>query len=254
MVRHAIVTGCGRAAGIGSSVVKKLAAHGWHISCCDVSCEPAFQQSLTSLGTSVVSFYPVDLTDSSAVSSFVQKAVEAFGPVHLLVNNAAVSNPYLQVEDPANTSILTEFQRVLSINLVAPFNLSRLVLPHMPDGDAAIVHVASTRARQSEPDSEAYAASKGGLCALAHAQAASLGPRKIRVNAILPGWIDTSTAGPTALRKEDHAWHSVGRVGLPDDVAEAVLFLADGRRSGFITGQDLVVDGGVSTRMRYPEE
>lgn len=116
---------------------------------------------------------------------------------------------------------------------------------------------------------QGYAAAKAGLLGLTHAQAASLAPRGIRVNVVLPGWIDTSAedggsnggsaagggagGGAGGLRAEDHAWHWAGRVGVPSDVAEMVAFLADEGRAGFITGQQFVVDGGVTKRMTYPE-
>lgn len=105
---------------------------------------------------------------------------------------------------------------------------------------------------------QGYGAAKAGLLGLTHAQAASLADRGIRVNAVLPGWIDTTdpaeTGGKSVLRPEDHAWHWAGRVGVPADVAEMVAFLADNSKSGFITGQQFVVDGGVAKRMTYPEE
>jgi NAD(P)-dependent dehydrogenase (short-subunit alcohol dehydrogenase family) len=138
----------------------------------------------------------------------------------------------------------------LPLHPSGPYLLSLALQDRMPPGRAAIIHISSTRALQSEPGCEAYAASKAGLLGLAHAQAASLAGR-VRVNAVLPGWIDTGI-GP-ALREEDHAWHSAGRVGTPADVAELCLFLADGDKAGFITGQQFVMDGGVSKRMVYPE-
>ena len=104
--------------------------------------------------------------------------------------------------------------------------------------------MASTRALQSEPDTFAYAAAKGGVTSLTHAMAVSLGP-EVRVNAIAPGWINSSGE---ALSEEDHAQHPVGRVGEPSDIADAVLYLAD---AGFVTGQVLVVDGGMTRKMIY---
>ncbi|CAD7926054.1 unnamed protein product [Amoebophrya sp. A120] len=123
--------------------------------------------------------------------------------------------------------------------------------------DVSIIYVSSTRATQSEPDTEGYAAAKGGLLALTHAQAASFGEnanhprgnRFVRVNCISPGWIDTG--GTEKADEGDCVWHSVSRIGRPDDVANAVVFLADANKSGFMTGQELVLDGGVCKRMRY---
>ncbi len=102
----------------------------------------------------------------------------------------------------------------------------------------------------SEPNTESYAATKGGLVALTHALAVSLGP-DIRVNCVSPGWIETKDYG--ALRRKDHVQHPVGRVGKPQDIAEIVGFLLDGKRSGFVTGANFVVDGGMTRKMIYEE-
>jgi NAD(P)-dependent dehydrogenase (short-subunit alcohol dehydrogenase family) len=115
-------------------------------------------------------------------------------------------------------------------------------------GAAAIVNIASTRALQSEPNTEAYAASKGGIVALTHALAVSLGPA-VRVNCISPGWIDVRAS---QLSDQDHAQHPVGRVGKPLDIAKLVLFLLS-EDAGFITGQNFVVDGGMTRKMIYEE-
>jgi NAD(P)-dependent dehydrogenase (short-subunit alcohol dehydrogenase family) len=112
----------------------------------------------------------------------------------------------------------------------------------------AVVTIASTRARMSEPDTEAYAASKGGLVALSHALAMSLGP-DVRVNAISPGWIDV--AGER-LRPEDHAQHPAGRVGRPEDVASLAAWLLDPAQA-FVTGSEFVLDGGMTRKMIYLE-
>jgi NAD(P)-dependent dehydrogenase (short-subunit alcohol dehydrogenase family) len=112
----------------------------------------------------------------------------------------------------------------------------------------AIVNIASTRALQSEPDTEAYAAAKGGMVALTHALAISLGPQ-VRVNCVSPGWIDT---GKSKLRRADHRQHPAGRVGRAEDIAETVAFLLS-EKSGFTTGANFVVDGGMTRKMIYEE-
>ena len=117
---------------------------------------------------------------------------------------------------------------------------------------SSIINISSTRALMSEPHTEAYSACKAGLLGLTHSLSQSLSDRGIRVNAVLPGWIDT--IGGVGLLPEDHAWHAVGRVGVPEDVAEMVAFLANSSTAGFITGQEFVVDGGVTKKMVYPEE
>jgi NAD(P)-dependent dehydrogenase (short-subunit alcohol dehydrogenase family) len=116
--------------------------------------------------------------------------------------------------------------------------------PHLRAAHGAIVNIASTRALQSEPDTEAYAASKGGLVALSHALAMSLGPR-VRVNCVSPGWI-----AHAKVRKKDHAQHPVGRVGRDEDVAGLVAYLLSDA-AGFVTGQNFVIDGGMTRKMIY---
>ena len=102
----------------------------------------------------------------------------------------------------------------------------------------------------SEANTESYSASKGGLLALTHALAISLGP-DVRVNCVSPGWIETKNYG--ALRLKDHSQHPAGRVGKPEDIAEIVAWLLDGKRSGFVTGANFVVDGGMTRKMIYEE-
>jgi hypothetical protein len=114
----------------------------------------------------------------------------------------------------------------------------------------AMVFIASTRALMSEANTESYSASKGGLVALSHALAISLGP-DVRVNCVSPGWI--ATKNYAALRRKDHAQHPVGRVGKPQDIAEIVAWLLDAKRSGFVTGANFVVDGGMTRKMIYEE-
>jgi len=151
-----------------------------------------------------------------------------------------------------------DWDRVISVNLRGAYLCSRYATPHMPRG-SAIVNIASTRALMSEPDTEPYAASKAGLLGLTHALALTLGERGIRVNAISPGWIDVSNWKKSSARRQvelserDHGQHPAGRVGRPEDIAELCLFLSDTQRSGFITGQNFVCDGGMTKKMLYVE-
>ena len=143
---------------------------------------------------------------------------------------------------------LAEWSLVLATNLTSTFLLARATADLLAAAGGAIVTIASTRARMSEPDTESYAASKGGLVALTHALAVSLGPA-VRANAILPGWIDVRGE---ALRPVDHAQHPAGRVGTPADIAAMAAWLL-GPESGFVTGAAFVADGGMTRKMIYAE-
>ena len=149
------------------------------------------------------------------------------------------------------------WENMLKTNLTGAFLMVKHAAPCLAQQKGAIVNISSTRALQSEPDTEAYSASKGGLVALTHALAMSFAG-SIRVNVILPGWIDVSSLrkkeNRTAVRltREDHLQHPAGRVGVPDDIAALTAFLL-GDEAGFITGQSFVVDGGMTKKMIYVE-
>jgi hypothetical protein len=150
---------------------------------------------------------------------------------------------------------LEVWNRYLATNLTGCFLMAKYCVPHLRQARGAIVNIASTRAIQSEPHTEAYSSTKGGLVALTHALAVSLGPQ-IRVNCVSPGWIAVSEWKKRSQRKaadlrpEDHAQHPAGRVGTPGDVAALVAFLISDK-AGFITGQNFVVDGGMTRKMMY---
>ena len=150
---------------------------------------------------------------------------------------------------------LADWNRVIGVNLTGPFLCAKHLTPLLRARKGAIVNIASTRAFMSEPNTEAYSASKGGIAALTHALAASLGP-DIRVNSISPGWIETESWRKSATRRTptltdaDHAQHPAGRVGQPDDIAAMVEFLAFGE-SGFMTGANVMIDGGMTRKMIY---
>jgi NAD(P)-dependent dehydrogenase (short-subunit alcohol dehydrogenase family) len=212
-----------------------------------------------------------DLSSRDDIKAAVQIVNQTFdGKLDLLINNAFPTTLSLSEDrrmEAEGDAMEQEWDLKIAIGLTAPFLLGRLCVPMLAAGNSTstspgtIINVSSTRAYQSEPDHEAYSAAKAGLLGLTQSMSVSLGHRhKIRVNAIIPGWIhviNESKAGDEkaakwedGLSKEDIAWHPAGRVGQADDVARAVDYLV---RSDFITGQEMVVDGGVGRKMVYPE-
>jgi NAD(P)-dependent dehydrogenase (short-subunit alcohol dehydrogenase family) len=161
-----------------------------------------------------------------------------------------VSNAGIMIRKPLRRLTLPEWHRVLDTNLTAAFLLARTAEKPLRKARGAIVTVASTRALMSEPNTESYSASKGGLLALTHALAISLAP-DVRINCVSPGWIETKDY--SALQRKDHKQHPAGRVGRPEDVAELVSWLLDGKRSGFVSGANFVIDGGMTRKMIYEE-
>lgn len=243
--RVALVTGAAR--GIGEGIAAWLIREGWRVVLCDLGDSRGAQVAETLGGNAC--FIAMDVADEAQVSAGVRQAVERFGRLDALVCNAGVASPH---NEPLERLDLEQWNHVLAVNLGGPLLLAKHCAPHLRACGGAIVNLASTRARQSEPDSEAYAASKGGLVALTHALAISLGPA-IRVNAVSPGWIDSRDAQQRRaepLSASDHAQHPCGRVGEVDDVAAMVAWLL-APESGFVTGQEFVVDGGMTRKMIY---
>jgi NAD(P)-dependent dehydrogenase (short-subunit alcohol dehydrogenase family) len=230
--RVALVTG--GAKGIGLGVAQRLLRDGWRVVVADRAAPPE--------GTAV-RFVQADVADEAAVRGLVGGIVAEEGRLDALVSNAG-----FMIRKPIRDLSMAEWNAVVGTNLTATFLLVREAEALLRAARGAVVTIASTRARQSEPDTESYAASKGGLVALTHALAVSLGP-EIRVNCVSPGWIDVRGE---KLRAEDHAQHPAGRVGRPEDVAALVAWLV-GPESGFVTGAELVSDGGMTRKMIYAE-
>ncbi|WP_429884666.1 glucose 1-dehydrogenase [Geoalkalibacter halelectricus] len=237
----AVVTGAAR--GIGRAVAAELLDAGYAVVLADLDAQQG-QAAAAGLGEPArVRFVAADVADPVATAALMTEAASVFGGIDLLVNNAGI-----MIRKPPEELSVAEWRRVLDVNLTGPFLCARAAAPYLRARRGAIINIASTRALMSEPHTEAYTASKGGLISLTHALALSLGP-EIRVNCISPGWIDVS-AGQESLRAADHAQHPAGRVGTPEDVARALRFLAD-PRNGFITGENLVLDGGMTRKMIY---
>ncbi|SFB15351.1 hypothetical protein SAMN05216312_10478 [Cohnella sp. OV330] len=241
--RTVIVTGA--AGGIGRHLSRAYAEAGASVALSDApgTGGEALAAQLSGEGLSAM-FIAADLTEAEAAAQIVARASAWTGRVDVLVHNAGIG----VWKSPLELS-LEEWDRVMNINLRGAFLCGREAAKAMKRvGGGAIVNVASTRALQSEPNSEAYAASKGGILALTHALALSLGPDGIAVNAISPGWIETGDYD--ALRTADHEQHPAGRVGMPSDVVKACFYLTD-PEGGFVTGTNLVVDGGMTRKMIY---
>jgi len=184
-------------------------------------------------------YYVGDLADRSVLERFAAKVIGDYGGVDCLINNAPP--PSLGIGEAG----YEDFSRALAIGVTAPFYLTKLFLPHFKKG-ASIVNISSSRDRMSQRETESYTAAKGGIAALTHALAVSLAGR-VRVNSVSPGWIETGSArycGPDALQ------HPVGRVGAPMDIANMVLYLCSDR-AGFITGENVCIDGGMTRQMVY---
>jgi NAD(P)-dependent dehydrogenase (short-subunit alcohol dehydrogenase family) len=187
--------------------------------------------------------------DEKAASALVARMQEQWGSIHALVNNVGV----FQKKALKDLSLL-EWKDIIDTNLTSYFLFAKLSAPALKSTRGSIVNISSTRALQSEADTEAYSASKGGIVALTHALAISLGP-EVRVNCISPGWIDTrdpESKSREPLQARDHQQHPAGRVGEPEDIAEFVHWLVD-QQKGFITGQNFVLDGGMTRKMIYEE-
>ncbi|MGN1385712.1 MAG: SDR family oxidoreductase [Bacillus sp. (in: firmicutes)] len=231
-----IITGA--AQGIGRAVAQEYVNKGYQVVIADVK-EATDLQDVLCIQT--------DVRNPADIDNLIKQTVHTYDRIDILINNAGKmlwKSPYDVTVD--------EWDDVLNTNLRSMFLLSREAAKHMRKNEngGSIVNIASTRALMSEPNTELYAASKGGIVSLTHALAASFADDRITVNAISPGWIETSDY--SLLTEADHAQHFSKRVGKPADIARACLFLTDDNND-FITGTNMVIDGGMTKKMIYVE-
>jgi NAD(P)-dependent dehydrogenase (short-subunit alcohol dehydrogenase family) len=219
-----VVVITGGAHGIGLCTAEEFRKNGAHV--CVIDCSEG-------------DHFVGDIGNKSVLEEFAQTVIDRFGRVDVLVNNAP---PKMKGIDSCSWE---EFQEALSVGVTAPFYLSKLFAPFFAEG-ASIINISSSRDRMSQPQTESYTAAKGGISALTHALAVSFAG-KVRVNSVSPGWIDTDY---TVYEGPDAVQQPVGRVGNPLDIANMILFLASDK-AGFITGENICIDGGQTRLMIY---
>lgn len=223
--KTAVVTGGGK--GIGARIAERFEAEG---------------ASVEIIDKAEGNWFVGDLSDKKVIEDFARHVISRHGKIDILVNNAL---PLMKGIDDCSWE---DFLYAQKVGVAAPFYLTKLFKDHFPSG-SSVINISSSRDRMSQPQTESYTASKGGISALTHALAISLAP-KVRVNSISPGWIDT--IGYDAS-EEDMRQQPVGRIGNPDDIASLVLFLCS-EEAGFITGENITVDGGMTRQMIYHGE
>ena len=248
-----IVIVTGGALGIGRSISQTFAMEGATVVIADNNIEAGVEnQQFINEAVGKAFFVYADVAIEDSVKNLTSITEFKYGRIDILINNAGISDA-----NAMGNSSTEIWDRVLAVNLKGTFLCSKYCSDVMiKSGGGSIINIASTRAFMSEPHTEAYSASKGGIIALTHSLAVSLGDKKIRVNSISPGWIDVSAwktnkdSIPAVLSPQDHSQHPAGRVGKPEDISAACAFLCSDD-AGFITGTNLIVDGGMTIKMIY---
>jgi NAD(P)-dependent dehydrogenase (short-subunit alcohol dehydrogenase family) len=231
--KAALITGA--AQGIGAAIARLLVQRGYAVAVADLKKPKTPEDGCL--------FVRTDVSREASVRACVRAVLRELGRLDALVNNAGIADPH---SGPVDKLALSEWNRRIGTNLTGVFLTTKHCVPYLRRSRGAVVNISSTRALQSEPDSEAYAASKGGVVALTHALAVSLGPR-VRVNCISPGWI-----AHQRLRPKDHAQHPAGRAGRDADIAALCAYLLSDD-AGFVTGQNFIADGGMTRKMIYED-
>lgn len=229
----------GAAQGIGHALAIGYAKQGYEVMALDIV--DAF------FGEKNIHFFKIDLLQEEQIKDCFDQIKEQFGPVAILINNGAIS----KFNKSINKITIAEFDKVIATNLRGAFICAKYFVEiNEGAGYGRIINIASTRYQQNEAGWDAYGASKGGIVSLTNSLCVSLSNTKITVNAISPGWIETQNYDD--LRPEDHYQHPSGRVGKPQDILRACLFLSD-KENDFINGANLLVDGGMTKKMIYCE-
>ena len=227
MFKDKVVVVTGGAHGIGQCICNEFRKEGAKVCVIDLRENDYFQG---------------DLSDKKTLEIFAEKVVKEYGHVDYLINNAA---PLFKGISECSYE---EFCYALNVGVTAAFYLTKLFMPYFAK-NACVVNISSSRDRMSMPESESYTAAKGGIHALTHALAVSLAG-KVRVNSVSPGWIDLDY---TVYEGADAVQHPAGRVGNPLDIANVVLFLCS-EKAGFITGENICIDGGMTKLMIYHDD
>jgi NAD(P)-dependent dehydrogenase (short-subunit alcohol dehydrogenase family) len=239
--KHAVITGGSN--GIGRCIALTFLREGAAVTIIDI--DKFAGESLQSKHENL-HFFHGNIAEKEILEHFANSLNK---PVNCLINNACIGRAGL-----LSGCSYEDFEYVQRVGVTAPFYLTQLLLQkNLLAPNASIVNISSTRARQSQPDTEAYSAAKGGISALTHAMAISLAG-KARVNAISPGWIETAdfhdNAATMQHSAEDNQQHPAGRIGTPEDISEMILFICS-EKAGFITGENITIDGGMSKLMVY---
>lgn len=250
-ISTALVTG--GAEGIGACTVKTLAAKGFKVLFCDINEDKGrFREEQLQADNLDVTYFQCDVSSYDSVSAMSSQIRSEVSSIDLIVNNAGIADPAMNFP----TEDISNWEKVIHTNLSGSFYIVNSLLDIIAK-DGCIILISSTRALQSEANTLAYSASKGGLVSLAHSLAVTLSSKRIRANSILPGWIDTSKWKipqlPFKTDELDNEQHPSGRVGVPEDIANLICFLAS-NEGEWINGQSIVVDGGMTKRMIYFDE
>ncbi len=255
--REKTVIVTGGAQGIGKGICEAFADQGASVIIADIDQEAGeeTQAAIQKAGGKAI-FIKTDVTNENEIIHLIEQTIQFFGKIDILINNAGIGHT-----ESIYTISSTDFDKVMNTNIRATFLCSKYAAIEMKKQQikgGVIINIASTRALMSEAHTEAYAASKGAILSITHALAISLGEDNIRVNAISPGWIEvrdwqkTKNATLPIHSHVDREQHPVGRVGHPNDIASACLYFAS-ENASFITGQNLIIDGGMTKKMIYSE-